>query len=405
MKLKKLLPAVLLTATLSPFTVGAEPFAQEEVKAKKVAAEVEIHVDKDGNAEVKNNTNRLEDAQPAVEGKKAVKPKRETDEGPQKPVQPMSKKVAFLGVSMTAVNPVLRDYLEIPEGQGVMIRLVAKDSPAAKAGVKAKDIVLSVEGEDVGNEHELRKLIQSLKPEQEVAIQVLRKGKTVDLKATLAEHTIRVQPNVKWFDRNNNQALKVIPGELNQGFQVIPIDPEHQKQLPDNVKEMLEKHFQNINPKNLEIDDLQLNLNDHFKQFDNEGMPEGIREQVRKMEQLQRELLKQLRENKFHNKLKLDFAPNGEVQSNVSQSISHSDGTHSLTLKIENNDRHLTVKDRDGKVLFDGPVNNDKQREAVPNEILPKLNKLEKMSRINFKMIPHAPEKDQKDSKKKRVTL
>jgi len=50
-----------------------------------------------------------------------------------------------------------------------------------------------------------------------------------------------------------------------------------------------------------------------------------------------------------------------------------SDGEHTLTLTTTDGDRRLVAKDAAGKTLFDGPVNTEEERKAVPPEIAPKF--------------------------------
>ena len=49
-----------------------------------------------------------------------------------------------------------------------------------------------------------------------------------------------------------------------------------------------------------------------------------------------------------------------------------------LELKSDGGKRALTAKDPQGKVLFSGPVNTPDERKAVPADVLPRLEKLEK---------------------------
>ena len=55
-----------------------------------------------------------------------------------------------------------------------------------------------------------------------------------------------------------------------------------------------------------------------------------------------------------------------------------SDNEHTLEVRTEDGGKkHLLAKDRDGKVLYDGPIDTDQQRAALPKEIGDKLKKLE----------------------------
>jgi len=55
----------------------------------------------------------------------------------------------------------------------------------------------------------------------------------------------------------------------------------------------------------------------------------------------------------------------------------YEDQSHVLELKIDQQGKHLTVKDKRGAVVFDGPVNTPEQRKAVPELLRPKLELLE----------------------------
>ncbi len=62
---------------------------------------------------------------------------------------------------------------------------------------------------------------------------------------------------------------------------------------------------------------------------------------------------------------------------------SMSDDQHSITYKLDEKGKHLIAKDKEGKVLFDGPINTDEERVKVPAEIKAKLDKLENSVRVN----------------------
>jgi hypothetical protein len=51
------------------------------------------------------------------------------------------------------------------------------------------------------------------------------------------------------------------------------------------------------------------------------------------------------------------------------------DGGQTLKISVKNDERHLVATDDNGQVLFDGPIETDEQRKAVPAEIAEKLEK------------------------------
>jgi predicted metalloprotease with PDZ domain len=88
-----------------------------------------------------------------------------------------------LGVSIQSLGDQLAEYFGAAEG-GALVVSVGEDSPAARAGLKAGDVIVAVAGESVEGPNELARKI-SRADEGEVEIGVLRDRKARTLKATL----------------------------------------------------------------------------------------------------------------------------------------------------------------------------------------------------------------------------
>ena len=97
------------------------------------------------------------------------------------------KSVTFLGVELAPVESALASQLGIEEESGALIRLVLDDSRAVKAGVKAHDVVTRIDGKTVEGPGDLTEKIRAHKKGDEVKLEVLRAGKTLELEATLSE--------------------------------------------------------------------------------------------------------------------------------------------------------------------------------------------------------------------------
>jgi serine protease Do len=61
-----------------------------------------------------------------------------------------------LGIDAENLDGDFGNYFAAPEGQGVLVRSVFADSPAAKAGLKAGDVITSVNGDRIRSTAELR---------------------------------------------------------------------------------------------------------------------------------------------------------------------------------------------------------------------------------------------------------
>jgi hypothetical protein len=88
-----------------------------------------------------------------------------------------------LGVVVQTPDETLVDQLELPKGQGLVIRRVANDSAAQKAGLKAHDILLEVDGKAVSSDPaEFVRMLGDIKADTAVDVVVLRKGRKETVK-------------------------------------------------------------------------------------------------------------------------------------------------------------------------------------------------------------------------------
>ena len=91
-----------------------------------------------------------------------------------------------LGVSTSELTKQLADFFGVPGGKGVLVTSVNEDDPAAKAGLKAGDVITSVDGEAVDSPGDISRILNS-KKEGEVTVTFIR-NKT--------QQSVRVTPKV-----------------------------------------------------------------------------------------------------------------------------------------------------------------------------------------------------------------
>ncbi|MFN4033882.1 MAG: trypsin-like peptidase domain-containing protein [Fimbriimonadales bacterium] len=92
----------------------------------------------------------------------------------------------YLGVALTDIPADMRE--ELKAEQGVLIRSVERDTPAARAGIEPGDVIVEVDGTPIRNEGQFRAVIADKGPNAKVRLGVLRDGKRIDLEATLTTH-------------------------------------------------------------------------------------------------------------------------------------------------------------------------------------------------------------------------
>lgn len=96
-----------------------------------------------------------------------------------------------LGVSVQSLTPDLQEYFGAKNG-GALVSSVTKESAAAKAGVKAGDVITSINGKTVEDSDDLVRELDDLTAE--VTIVVLRDKKEMTLKATLERRDTAPRP-------------------------------------------------------------------------------------------------------------------------------------------------------------------------------------------------------------------
>jgi Do/DeqQ family serine protease len=95
----------------------------------------------------------------------------------------------ILGVNIVTLDPATAENLGIKEAQGALVSQVVPESAAEKAGVKAGDVITSVNGIVVKSSQELRNRIGMLRVGEQVKLSLLRDGKPRDLVATVQART------------------------------------------------------------------------------------------------------------------------------------------------------------------------------------------------------------------------
>lgn len=101
--------------------------------------------------------------------------------------------VPFLGVRYALVTPRVKELGKLSVDYGALVQsgegeeAVVSNSPAAKAGIRAGDVILEVNGEKVTQSNSLSFLLRQYQPGEIVTLRILREDQTLILKVTLAE--------------------------------------------------------------------------------------------------------------------------------------------------------------------------------------------------------------------------
>ena len=94
---------------------------------------------------------------------------------------------ALLGVQTVDVEQAKLDGDTVEVDEGAYVQEVTDGAPAARAGIKAGDVVVAVDGKKIASAAALGGVIRQHKPGDEVEIEIDRQGESITVHATLTE--------------------------------------------------------------------------------------------------------------------------------------------------------------------------------------------------------------------------
>jgi serine protease Do len=141
---------------------------------------------------------------------------------------------AWLGVQIQPVTAEIADSLGLNKAEGALVAEPQAESPAAKAGVAAGDVITAVDGATIKDSRELARKIGMMAPGSRVKLTLTRKGevKTVDL--TLAKMPDQKQAKVQGEKDASTDGPRLglnlapardVGGAGSDGVAVVGVDP------------------------------------------------------------------------------------------------------------------------------------------------------------------------------------
>jgi S1-C subfamily serine protease len=96
-----------------------------------------------------------------------------------------------LGIRYLTIDQNLQEKLKLPVDYGALIaseeHAIVPRSPADKAGLKEKDIILEINNEKITTDKTIQDFMENLAVSETIKLKVLRDGEKIEIKMTLAE--------------------------------------------------------------------------------------------------------------------------------------------------------------------------------------------------------------------------
>lgn len=246
---------------------------------------------------------------------------------PKVPVQ-----AAFLGVVSSEIPDMLADHLDLKPGEGVVIRSLVPDGPAARSGIAINDVITKVAGQPVGTPMELSKEITGHKPGESISLDLIHKGKPATLDVTLGVKPAEMADNA--------------PRTLDQlDLEGLP------KELAERVRDAIAG---NLGGFELGGDEAQI---------------------PPRMEEAMRDLQKRM-QGALGKAILPDDDVAGKVQVQGGATIKQMDQQGSVEVKAKDGAKEVTVRDQQGNVTWSGPWDTAQDKAAAPADVRQRVDSL-----------------------------
>ncbi|MBH0114235.1 Do family serine endopeptidase [Novosphingobium sp. YJ-S2-02] len=145
----------------------------------------------------------------------------------------------YLGVRIQPLNDDLAEALGVEKNKGEFIQAVEPDGAAAKAGMKAGDVVIAVNGKEVNRDQTLSFLVANTEPGSRIPLTVLRDGRKITLNATVAKRPTEDELN-QAFDPDDDSGSSPFSDQTQDengvvekalGVSVMDMTPQIARQL------------------------------------------------------------------------------------------------------------------------------------------------------------------------------
>ncbi len=91
----------------------------------------------------------------------------------------------WLGVKIQAVTPDIAESMGLNKPRGALVADVTPDSPSAKAGIQAGDVIVEFDGRNITDSKELPRVTAETEVGKEVGVKIIRDSKEMEIKVTL----------------------------------------------------------------------------------------------------------------------------------------------------------------------------------------------------------------------------
>jgi hypothetical protein len=280
------------------------------------------------------------------------------------------KKVPFIGVVTSPLGEAVRAQTTLPEDVGLSVDVVSPDSPAAKAGLKAHDILAKYDDQLLCAAVQLSALVKRTGTGNKATLIVLRGGKELPIEVTVGEHAAQATFKVEGVNIAMGQpgGPRVVAGQ--------PLAPEVIKLIEEMGSKAGGAVFGGQYGFAVPAPgvDAPILLQQSPAPNASPLQPQPNQLQSNQIQRNQRIVL---------------VNPNVQSQSQSVSIVANDDGR--VELREVNGKRTVTILDKAGAQQYSGPLDTQEDREKIPAELRSRVEQAEASAGPKAVIPPLAP--------------
>jgi len=252
---------------------------------------------------------------------------------------------AYLGVHTTRLDRGTSYQLGLPTGVHLQVEKVARGSPAEGAGVKLYDVLLKLDDQLLINPEQLKNLVRLRNPGERISLSILRQAKPLSLSVELLEIPENHRDSYG-LERMNRPDSFDINSLFGPGDRMRDLFRRYSFDFPD-LSNFQEQHL----------------FSDPRQQ--GSSAPPSTSPNTQ--------------DDPLHGN---GYNTQSYSYSSSTQQITRSDEEGSLQWTEKDGLRFLRATDLDGRVLFEGSISSDEDRQMLPPRVRDRLQAMQKSGHI-----------------------
>ena len=265
-----------------------------------------------------------------------------------------AKQVPFIGVVTSPLGEAVRAQTNLTEDVGLSVDVVSPDSPAAKAGLKAHDILAKYDDQLLCAAVQLSALVKRTGTGNKATFTVVRGGKELPIEVTVGEHAAQATFKVEGVNIAMGQ-----PGQPG-GPRVVAGQP-----LAPEVIRLIEEMGSKAGGA---VFSGQYGFAVPAPGVDAPVIPQGSAPLELQSNQIQPNQIQR-------NQRIVLVNPNVQSQSQSVSIVANDDGR--VELRETNGKRTVTILDKSGAQQYTGPLDTREDREKIPADLRSRVEQAE----------------------------